>query len=322
MRKFIPLALIAVGFLCGCQGVPRVVLRAQENSVLVEIDGQAFTAYHPGGEERTKPYLFPVFGPGTTMMTRAYPLLDARPGEELDHPHHTGLWFAHGDVNGVDFWHGPSDTHRNGGRIVQSHVLEMKSGPVGRLVTQNRYEGPGGATVCTETREMEFFGTAAGRFIDFTVTIHASRGKVVMGDTKEGTMAIRVPAALRPEGPVGKGTAVTSAGQSGGAAWGTRAKWADYYGVADDVDVGVALFDHPENPVYPCRWVIREYGLFAANPFGLHDFEKQPAGAGAVEIPAGGKMVFRYRFFFHRGSPEAAGVAAEYERFAQRAAGN
>ena len=27
-----------------------------------------------------------------------------RPGERVDHPHHVGLWFNYGDVNGLDFW--------------------------------------------------------------------------------------------------------------------------------------------------------------------------------------------------------------------------
>ena len=37
------------------------------------------------------------------MVTRGFPL-EPRPGERVDHPHHVGLWFNHGDVNGVDFW--------------------------------------------------------------------------------------------------------------------------------------------------------------------------------------------------------------------------
>ena len=32
----------------------------------------------------------------------AFPLY-LRPGERIDHPHHVGLWFNYGDVNGLDF---------------------------------------------------------------------------------------------------------------------------------------------------------------------------------------------------------------------------
>lgn len=313
-RTGLMLGLVAA--MAACQSGPHVSLRAKGDAVLIEIDGEAFAAHHPGGGERTKPYLFPVFGPGNALMTRAYPLTEPLAGEEKDHPHHTGLWFAHGDVNGVDFWHGPGGRHPNGGRIVQQRVVEMESGSIGRLVTENLYENEAGDPICSEQRTLEFFASEAGRFLDYTVTIRADRGPVTMGDTKEGVMAIRVPATLRPEGEVARGQAVTSAGLENGAAWGKRAAWADYWGPVDGETMGVALFDHPQNPVHPSRGVIRDYGLFAANPFGLHHFEKKPRGTGAVKIAAGSAMTFRYRFFFHRGTPTEAGVAAEYARFA------
>ena len=278
----------------------------------VEIAGAHFTTYHQAAGEWTKPYCFPVYGAAGKRMTRVYPLGDALPDEEKDHRHHTGLWFAHGDVNGVDLWHGQG---AKGGRIVQTK-MSMRSGAVGELRTENRYEDNAGKYLCSETRVLRFFATEHGRFLDFDVTIHADRGPVVLGDTKEGTMAIRLPATLRLEGPVARGRSLTSAGIRGAEAWGKRAAWADYHGPVDGETVGVALFDHPSNPVHPTRWMIRAYGLFTANPFGLHHFEKKPPGTGDVPIPAGASRTFRYRFFFHHGSPEAAGVAAEYARFA------
>ena len=33
---------------------------------------------------------------------------------------------------------------------------------------------------------------------------------------------------------------------------------------------GVAIFDHPSNPQHPTTWHARQYGLIAANPFGLN----------------------------------------------------
>ena len=61
---------------------------------------------------------------------------------------------------------------------------------------------------------------------------------------------------------------------------------------------------------------MRDYGLFAANPFGVHDFEQKPAGTGKFEVPAGGSVTFRYRFIFHRGDETAARIAARYSDFA------
>jgi hypothetical protein len=62
------------------------------------------------------------------------------------------------------------------------------------------------------------------RSIDYEVTLKASHGDVVFGDTKEGSMGIRTHPALRLKGPVAKGKAVNSEGIEGGAIWGKRAK--------------------------------------------------------------------------------------------------
>ena len=46
---------------------------------------------------------------------------------------------------------------------------------------------------------------------------------------------------------------------------------------------GVAIFDHPKNLHHPTWWHARDYGLFAANPLGWHDFEPRttPPGSSA-----------------------------------------
>ena len=36
--------------------------------------------------------------------------------------------------------------------------------------------------------------------------------------------------------------------------------------------VGVAILNHPDSFRFPTTWHVRTYGLFAANPFGWHDF--------------------------------------------------
>ena len=62
---------------------------------------------------------------------------------------------------------------------------------------------------------------------------------------------------------------------------------------------------------------MRDYGLFAANPFGIHDFEKKPAGTGDLEVAAGQSVTWRYRFYFHRGDEQEAKVAERYAEYAQ-----
>jgi hypothetical protein len=61
---------------------------------------------------------------------------------------------------------------------------------------------------------------------------------------------------------------------------------------------------------------VRDYGLFGANPFGQHDFEKKEKGVGELKVKAGDSVTFRYRFYFHEGTTEEAGIAARFATFA------
>ncbi|MCH8980330.1 MAG: PmoA family protein, partial [Armatimonadetes bacterium] len=149
-------------------------------------------------------------------------------------------------------------------------------------------------------------------------------GRLVLGDTKEGTMAVRTHPNLKlaqPDEFKGKlpvGHAVNSEGVTGPDIWGKRAAWVDYWGEVEGRTVGIALFDHPDNPRHPTWWHAREYGLFAANPFGVSYFEGKPAGTGDLTLAAGEEVRFRYRFLFHTGDPEAAGVLGKYNKWAAR----
>src|SRR6185436_17274020 len=62
------------------------------------------TRYNVGplAEKFKKPYFYPVMAEGVSV-TRAWPM-EEKPNEARDHPHHTGLYFAHGAVNGKDYW--------------------------------------------------------------------------------------------------------------------------------------------------------------------------------------------------------------------------
>src|SRR5262245_29364264 len=74
-------------------------------TVAVEIDGKPFTDFYVGNENGAlKPYLHPLRAASGTVVTRGYPMIPDIPGETHDHGHHRGLWFTHGDVNGLDFW--------------------------------------------------------------------------------------------------------------------------------------------------------------------------------------------------------------------------
>lgn len=289
-----------------------VTVRELEGRVRIEIGGQLFGELHH--RKGSRPFLYPLLGPGGVRMTRNWPIAEAD-GEERDHPHHKSLWYAHGAVNGVDFW----SEAENAGKIVQVEFLELSSGrDFGVVRTSNQWVAKDGKVICTDERTLRVYNRIESRLFDFEVTIHASNGELTFGDTKEGTMAVRLAETLRLKPNAanqGKPTGhiVNSEGIRDEGTWGKRAAWVDYYGPVDGQTLGLAIFDHPQNPRHPTWWHVRDYGLFGANPFGIHDFEGKPPGAGNLRVAAGDSVTFRYRFYIHHGDERDGEVAREYQ---------
>ena len=264
-----------------------------------------------------KPVLYPIIGPGGIPMTRNHPMKQDIPGEADDHPHHKSLWFAHGDVNGVSFWHEKGSIEVDPAKPVI--VKQAADGKPCSISFHTLWKAPGGRIVCTDDTTISFVEVSGGLAIDWDTTVHASHGELTFGDTKEGTMAIRTHPSLRLENEPDRGVAtangraVNSEGLTGRGIWGKRAAWVDYSGNVGGEHVGIAIFDHPGNLRHPTNWHARHYGLVAANPFGKRHFEG--SGDGSFHLPAGDSLRFRYRFVFHRGTAKEAGITSLYQSY-------
>ncbi|MFT7486264.1 MAG: hypothetical protein ACI9F9_002119, partial [Candidatus Paceibacteria bacterium] len=246
--------------------------------------------------------------PGAVPVTRGYPMLPG-PADEQDHPHHQSLWFAHGDVNGYDFWHGTEHNER----IVWDGDLTVENeSDRCRVLASYNWMANEDTLVCMEERELIFSESEDERTVDIQITLTPGSQALVMGDTKEGSFALRIHPALRVTGKAANGHLMNSEGQSGSDVWGKRARWIDDSGHVDNVPVGIAIFDHPENPRHPTWWHARTYGLLAANPFGVHDFEGKPEGAGQMTIPVGSRLQLRYRVLLHGADWDAARIDEAY----------
>ena len=92
-----------------------VTAHEADRRVDITIGGQPFTSYIWPTTIK-KPVLYPLRTAKGVVVTRGFPL-DPRPGERVDHPHHVGLWFNYGNVNGYDFWNNSDAIPRpSGGR--------------------------------------------------------------------------------------------------------------------------------------------------------------------------------------------------------------
>src|SRR5262245_66399382 len=125
-----PAAAALVPALARAAGAVEVRRVDAERRVDVLVDGQPFTSYlYPTTLQ--KPVLFPLRSARGTVVTRGFPLAP-RPGERVDHPHHVGLWFNHGDVDGFDFWNNqdaiPEKDKPKMGTIVHPGIAAARSG--------------------------------------------------------------------------------------------------------------------------------------------------------------------------------------------------
>lgn len=277
----------------GDRGV-RLVRDDGKQRVEVFVDGQPFTAYTypPAGK---KPVLFPIRTAKGTLVTRGFPI-EPRPGERVDHPHHIGLWFNYGDVNGTDFWNNSDavkpEERPKFGTIVHKAITAVRSGAdKGELEVDMDWvlaDGKG-PVVLKEHTLFVFRGGAGWRSVDRVTRLQALDARVALTDNKEGMLGLRVARQLeipskKPElftDAAGRQTPVptlnnegvngdylTSEGKTGDAAWGTRGRWCVLSAKIADEPVTIAILDHPSNPGHPTYWHARGYGLFAANNLG------------------------------------------------------
>ncbi|MEP6673188.1 MAG: PmoA family protein, partial [Chthoniobacter sp.] len=249
-----------------------VAVARSGDGLRIEIDGALFTEYATSGT--TNPNFYPVIGPDGVGLTREFP---APAGVTVDHPHHHSIWIAHDGVNGVNFWAVGPDA----GHVEHTGFTNVKAnGASASFTAQAKWLTPQGDVVLNDERRCIITALPEGaRQIDLSVTLAANADAVTFRDTKEGTVAIRVAPWLAASGNKyntqgGRGHILTSAGLADAKAWGTRAKWVSYYGPdPSGQPVCLTMMDHPANLRHPTWWHVRTYGLFAANPFGQHDFE-------------------------------------------------
>lgn len=277
------------------------------NQVTLVRDGQQVAIYRGDG---SIPHIYPLIGPTGSNVTRHFPFQKKVAGEESDHPHHVSFWMAHGQVNGHDFW------HSKGTRIEHRKVVSHDVSPDGQeaLLSVSLAWMAGKKEVLQEERTYRFdFSNAQQTIVNTTSVLKAVRRKVVFGDTKEGTFAIRLTPTLRLKGEVAAGKILDSEGRTNAECWGQRSKWVAYQGPdSEGKHLVVALMDHRENLRHPTWWHARDYGLLAANPFGQHDFEHRPREPklGEFVLEKGKSLTQRYRLILKAGEASAEQLEA------------
>jgi hypothetical protein len=278
--------------------------------------------------KQSKPYFYPLY---------------ALPGQEItengpsDHKHHRSAWFCHGDVipeglefkkhfknvQGVDFW----SEGKGHGKIVCVRVDTPRGEKDHAWVTTyNDWRTAEGQKVLDEVRTIHLYQLGTNQvLIVLDIDLEASVVPIAFGDTKEGSMGIRIRHGLRADKGKGKLTNAEGKVNEGKGAnkdkkgcWGLVSAWCDYSGpVGDDKTAGLAIFADPTNPI-DTAWHARNYGLLAANPFGRDKHARFPDRKGnndLVKLKKGEHLKLRYGLYLHAGDVKEGKVAEAYTRF-------
>jgi hypothetical protein len=297
------LVLLAASFLAAPLSLAGLKITESDGTVEIHDGDRLVTALRT---DYRFPYLYPLGSPSGANIARRWPMETNAPSEEKDHPHHRGLWIAHGNVNGYDFWNA-SKVEGTDIRInsVKTIVAEGESVSFSTDLTWIA----NGEELLKETRSHTLSKPDGKTLrIDVTSTLQAIPDEVLFGDSKEGTFAIRTDRTLRVKGPEAKAALTNSEGHTDTDAWGKRAKWAAYSG-PDELGepVVVAIINNPASFRHPTHWHARDYGLLAANPFGIHDFERgQKKGAGDHALKKGETLTLVHAVVIHPGTLESA----------------
>lgn len=334
MRLSVFILLLALAPSLHAAELPEITASVSEDGITFLAGSQIITKYHTA-KSVAKPYFFPLNAPNGTGITRPWPMVKGSvPGETTDHVHQKSMWFCHGDiipegielkvrsadkhVQGVDFW----SEGVGHGKMVCTEIGKPKaiSKTHVSVPTKNDWRTADGTTILTEDRTIHVQATKTGYLILLDINLHASVCPITFGDTKEGSMGVRVHDALRTSQKDG-GTVSSSNGEvlkapikDNLAVWGKPANWHDYSGKIGEKTAGVAIFDFENNPL-KSLWHTRAYGLMAANPFGREKsgFPGAKGKTELVKLKKGENLKLRYGVFVHDGDAKAGEVAAVYE---------
>lgn len=301
-------------------------VKTQDDRMHVDLNGKPYTDFIWKQGEAMKPYLYPLRAPSGTIVTRRFPIeTSPTPGEPTDHPHHRGLFFAHANVNGIDFWNNETSykSPPPRGTIKFEKVLNTAGGQAATIQVQLGWLDPDGKKLLEETRGITLVREENANIYHVYVGLKAL-APVVFGDEKDGSFGLRLDPALNEDKnikengvtrvyPGTPGRIVNAEGaEHEKNVWGKPSRWVDYSGEINGEKLGVAIFDFPGNS-RPARWHVRAYGLFAANPFGLSVFTNDKTADGSMKLAPGESIHFAYRVVVHNGK---ADLEAAWKRFA------
>ncbi|MCP4174667.1 MAG: hypothetical protein GY758_28280 [Fuerstiella sp.] len=285
-----------------CEVVPQA-----GHQVSFSIDGNEKLRWH-FSDQYPRPFFYPFNGPSGVSLTRM-----GHPGAQ-NHDHHRSVWFAHHNLNGVDFW---SDNTK--ARVRQKHWYRYRDGREEAVMASllGWFDEDG-----IEVMEQDVIAALrpmdeGEHALELQITMRPLQGTqtVTLDKTNFGLLAVRVSKTLSEYFGGGRlSNSEAAVGESD--SFGRRARWMDYSGpvvvgvgeARHVVQEGITCFDHPQNPRYPTYWHVREDGWMGAS-FGMHE---------GWTINQQNPLVLRYLLHAHSGDYDRAKAERVHEVFSLR----
>lgn len=306
-----------------------IELQQQEENgrIVVYYGGLLQTIYHYG-LPHYRPYFWPNVAPcgrpgsgvGSTDGSQPKSITDDGPP---DHTWHRSLWYACGDLNGVDFYLEPAAMNagygphvgEGYGRILHAGFDWVVSGPVwGGFQQRAQWTAPDGRVLLDDVRRFRLY-RLKGRVRLWDIEAHFTPhlGAVTFGQTNENALPLMRVADIIDEWD--GGTITNSEGGKGSPeCHGKPAEWVDCSGpltraVGREPEIfGIAMLDHPSNRNHPNKWFVRGYGPIGTN---------LPYFDGALTLQPGETWSLRQRLYVHQGFAEEANVAGRFAEYAE-----
>ena len=275
--------------------MPTYEVRELQHQLKVYADGHYLAAVQQG---KFRPYIHPVITPGGHAVTQIAP---------ADHLHHHGIWFAHEDIDGVNFWAPESRwTHPIPRMLVTATDIEIGADGVTFRQDVDWLDGEGSMRM-QDSRVIVIGERPDHTLVDVAVTVRAGEHAIRMGQTKEAGLAVRVADQIDV---LDGGRITNSNGQVNEAeTFDQIADWVDYSGpISRTETAGIAIFPHPGSDGIP--WFTRDYGPLYVSPWRHQEITLEPGQTRTVGA----------RFAAHDGSCDEADVAGLYARFLEEIA--
>jgi hypothetical protein len=265
-----------------------------DDRIVVRVDADTFTCYRFGPGQKY-PYLYPVNSPasGLSLTTES----------SLPYPHHRSLFFGCDKVNGGNYWQEGNEL----GQIVSTGPEVTQNGPdVVRIEDRCEWRRPGQKPIIEDRRELRIHVPSRSlRFIDFAIRLTALTD-IDIQRTNHALFSARVDPALSVKAGGSLVNAGGAASEKG--TYGAPSPWCDYSGRRFGFTEGIAIFDSPANPWFPCRWFTRDYGFFSPTPM-------EWLGPEGLRLKQGEGLQLTYRVVAHTGDAAKARIPELFQQW-------